>query len=64
MIASTYTILTKESTEVKVDPLDAGDLNPVIDIDKIENARKFMDNLKGGIDFLKIFIFDVFVFKK
>ncbi|XP_060595911.1 putative sodium-coupled neutral amino acid transporter 10 isoform X2 [Ruditapes philippinarum] len=47
MIASTYTILTKESTEVRVDPLDIGDQNPVIDISKIENSKKFIDNLNG-----------------
>ncbi|XP_045211537.2 putative sodium-coupled neutral amino acid transporter 10 [Mercenaria mercenaria] len=49
MIASTYTILTTESTEVKVDPLDTGESNPVLDITKLENSRKFIDSMKGDM---------------
>lgn len=48
MVASTYTILATESTEVRVDPLDTVESNPVIDVSKMEETKKFIENIKGG----------------
>lgn len=48
MVASTYTILATESTEVRVDPLDTVESNPVIDVSKMEETRKLIENIKGG----------------